>query len=167
MNWLEFGARKSRSQWHHVLVNLINQEHPLGISLHESLTQGSVGPHSTPIRSCERVILRMPWENPFNFHTKVYLDSQSNWFDLSGQRSKVKVTVASQNMVLPFEHDISSLPLGEFLNFWAVFNLKINLKVKGYSVLIWLWEKNVCRLKLQWLVEAYNHRAVIIVSFVL
>lgn len=46
----------------------------------------------------------------FTFGTKIYLDSEVNWLDLGGERSKVKVAVAS-HQPLASEHLKESLPI--------------------------------------------------------
>lgn len=41
----------------------------------------------------------------FTFGTKIYLDSEVNWLDFGGERSKVKVAVTS-HQPLAGEHNI-------------------------------------------------------------
>ena len=53
-----------------------------------------------PSQSCEHDISQTLWRSFFKSATNLHLDSGTTRLQLGGQRSKVKVTVASQNMFL-------------------------------------------------------------------
>jgi len=66
-----------------------------GLSAHQSIR---------PSRCREYNILVRPSGNSFKFGRNINLDSKTNWLHFGGQRSKVKVTVTSQNMFLSITH---------------------------------------------------------------
>ena len=95
-------------------------------------------PYKTHYWSCRHNISGRPWESPFKFHTNVQLESWMNWLDLGGWRSKVKVTVASQNGVLVSWTWKSSLSLGNFfrldqLSLWLKAFLGSKVRVTSYE----------------------------------